>query len=66
MSGKCDVENLKDSLPFWISNHLREKSYMADEINQLLSSPKKDPPSLEGSPSDVTPPPIERKPNTMT
>ncbi|GFZ21595.1 hypothetical protein Acr_29g0007570 [Actinidia rufa] len=26
---------------------------MADEINQLLSSPKEDPPSPEGSPSDI-------------
>ena len=50
MSGRSDVEdieNLGDSLPSWISDHLGEKTYMADEVNQLPLPPPK-----ESSPRD--------------
>ena len=35
MSGNGDVGNLENSLPSWISDHLGQKSYMMDEVNQL-------------------------------
>ncbi|GFS43627.1 hypothetical protein Acr_00g0086100 [Actinidia rufa] len=39
------LENLKDSLPSWISKHLGEgSSYMIIETNMLPSSPREDPP----------------------
>ena len=44
-----NLENLEDSLPSWISEHLREgSSYMTDEMNRLPSSPRENP--LEASP----------------
>ena len=51
MSNSADVkdlenlglENLGDSLPSWVSEHLGEKSFMSDEVHQFPSSP------LEGS-----------------
>ncbi|GFZ04977.1 hypothetical protein Acr_17g0005490 [Actinidia rufa] len=39
---------------------------MADEVAQLPSSPREDPPSLEASLSVTTPPSIERETNIMT
>ena len=65
MSIRADVGNLDDLLPSWISNHLGEKSYMADEVTQLPFSSREGPPSLEASPS-TTPPQIEKKTNIMT
>ena len=42
--GVGDLENLEDSLPSWISEHLgKGSSYMADEVNQLPSSPRENP-----------------------
>ena len=66
MSSKADVGDLENSLPSWISNHLGEKSYMADEITRLSSSPRKGSPSLEVKPSADVLPPIEKETNTMT
>ncbi|GFZ14243.1 hypothetical protein Acr_24g0004330 [Actinidia rufa] len=63
MSDSGDVKNLENSQPTWISDHLGEKSYMADEVNQLPFSSRKDLPSLEDSPSAATPLPIERETN---
>ena len=51
MSSKADVGDLENSLPSWIFNHLDEKSYMAEEITQLPSSPRKDTPRPEVRPS---------------
>ena len=66
MSSRIDVGDLDNSLPSWISDHLGEKSYMANEVNQLPSSPREDSPNPEGSPSVATFPPVERKTNVMT
>ena len=75
MSSRTDVGDLENSLPSWISDHLGEKSYMADKVNQLPLSPGKDHPSPEVRPStdasEVKPsvdalPPIEREANTMS
>ena len=50
MSNKVDVGDLDNSMPSWISNHLGEKSYMADEVNQLLLPPlEESPPQDESS-----------------
>ena len=66
MSVDGNAGDLENFPPFWIFNHLGEKLYMADEVAQLSSSPKDDPPSPEGSPSVSIPPPIERENNIMT
>ena len=66
MSGNADIGDLDNSLPSWISDHLGENSYMADEITQLPSSPREDPSSLEGSPSADALPSLERETNNMT
>ena len=66
MSSEANIGDLDNSLPSWISDHLGEKSYMADEVNQLPSSPQENPPSPEASPSVTTPPPTERETNIMT
>ena len=50
MSGNSDVGNLENTLPSWIFDHLGEKSYMMDEVNQLSSSPKVESPDNEGVP----------------
>ena len=52
MSNRADVgnlENLEDSLPSWISEHIKEKSYMTDEVNQLSSSPLEESPLRDDS-----------------
>ena len=69
MSNRAEVGDLKklwNSLPSWISEHLGEKSYMNDEVNQLPSSPPKNSPSPKASPTVATPPSIERGTNIMT
>ena len=66
MSSKVDVGDLENSLPSWILDHLGEKSYMADKVTQLPSSPREDPPSPEVRPSVDAFPPTERKTNIMT
>ena len=50
MSSKVDVGDLENFLPSWISDHLGEKSYMADKVNQLALSPRKDSSSFKNSP----------------
>ncbi|GFS38320.1 hypothetical protein Acr_00g0056790 [Actinidia rufa] len=65
MFSRDDLGNLNNSLPPWISDHLGENSYMADEV-QLPYSPRENPPSPEASPSGTTPPTIEREINIMT
>ncbi|GFZ11565.1 hypothetical protein Acr_22g0009630 [Actinidia rufa] len=44
-----DLGNLKDSLPSWITDHLREgsSSFMTNEVNQSPDSPREDPPIPE-------------------
>ncbi|GFZ15638.1 hypothetical protein Acr_25g0000470 [Actinidia rufa] len=49
MSNRADVGDLENSLPYWISKHLGEKSYMTDEVNQLHSSPFEEPPLRDDS-----------------
>ena len=66
MSSRTDVGDLENSLPSWISDHLGEKSYMANEVNQLPLSPRKDHFSSEDSPLVVPLPLLEKEVNTMT
>ena len=58
MSSRSEVGDLKklgDSLRAWISEHLgKRSSYMANEVNQLPSSPGKNPYRVD--PSDASPP----------
>ena len=67
-----DLENLEDSLPSWISEHLGEKSYMTDEFNQLPSSPLEESPLRNDSfdhredPEMSTSSPFENEINVMT
>ena len=67
-----DLENLEDSLPSWIYEHLGEKSYMIDEVNQLLSSPPEESPLRDNSsdhkedPEMSTSSPFEKEINVMT
>ena len=67
-----DLENLEDSLPSWISEHLREKSYIIDMVNQLLSSPPEESPLRDDSsdhrkdPEMNTSSPLEKEINVMT
>ncbi|GFY95689.1 hypothetical protein Acr_10g0010740 [Actinidia rufa] len=63
---KAKQSNLENSLPSWIVDHLGEKSFMANEVTQPPSSPREDPPSLEGSPSVATPLPFEKETNITT
>ena len=75
MSSRTDVgdlENLENSLPSWISEHLREKSYMTDELNQLTSSPFEESPIQDDSSNHredlqmATSTPLEKELNIMT
>ena len=66
MSNITELGDLDNSLPSWISDHLGEKSYMADEVNHFPSSPREDSSSLEGSPPTVPLPSIEKEINIMT
>ena len=36
-------EHLENSLPYWVFEHLGEKSVMMDKVNQLPKSPREDP-----------------------
>ena len=44
-----NLENLENSLLSWIFEHLEEKSYMTDEVNQLPSSPFEESPIRDDS-----------------
>ena len=66
MFGNRDVRNLENSLLSWIFDHLGEKSYMTDEVNQFSSSPKVEPPNNEGVPLIDDRPLPKREINTMT
>ena len=66
MSNNGDIGNLENTLPSWIYDHLGEKSYMTDEVNQLSSSPKVESPDNEGVPSVDDRPSPKREINTMT
>ena len=66
MSSKADVEDLENFLPSWISDHLGEKSYMADEGTRLPSSPMEDTSSPEVRPSVDVLLLIKKETNTMT
>ena len=66
MYNRANVGVLENSVPSWISDHLGERSYMADEVNKLPSSHRKDPPSPKLRPSADALPPIERETNTMS
>ncbi|GFY85718.1 hypothetical protein Acr_04g0004560 [Actinidia rufa] len=63
-----DFENLKDSLPSWITDHLEEgsSSFMTDEVNQSPDSPREDSPTPEDVPIIIVPPLIEKEINIMT
>ena len=67
-----DLENLGDSLPSWVSEHLGEKLFMSDEVHQLSSSPPKGSPLKDDSldyrvePEMSTTSPLEKEVNVMT
>ena len=75
MPNKINIGDLDNFLPYWVFDHLKEKSYMTDEVNQLSSSAKED--LLEESPLrddffvpkgdfEDTISPLEREFSTMT
>ena len=66
MSNKAGVRDFQNSLLSWISDHLGEKSYMADEVTQLPSSPRENPSNPEGSPSVVLAFQIEKETKIRT
>ncbi|GFZ05449.1 hypothetical protein Acr_17g0010210 [Actinidia rufa] len=74
MSGNVEVGDLENTVPSWISDHLRERSHMTTEVTQYPSSLREDPSDNEGSPlvdNDESPsvdtrPSSERETNIMT
>ncbi|GFY96839.1 hypothetical protein Acr_11g0011450 [Actinidia rufa] len=42
MSGKITVEDLENSFPSWISDHLRDCSFMETEVRDYPVSPSED------------------------
>ena len=42
MFGEVTVEDLENSLPFWISDHLGDCSFMEIEVKDYPASPKED------------------------
>ena len=72
MSGRSDVGDLDDSLPFQVFEHLGEKSFMTGVVNQLHSSPPKESPirnessDQERNPDIDTYTPLEKEFNIMT
>ena len=66
MSNKADVGDFENFLPSWISDHLGEKLYLANEVTQFPSSHRKDTPSPEVRPLDNVLSSIERETNTMS
>ncbi|GFY81086.1 hypothetical protein Acr_01g0008950 [Actinidia rufa] len=63
-----DLENLEDSLPYWITGHLVEgsSSFMTNEVNQSTDSPREDPLTLEDVPIVTVSPSVEKEVNIMT
>ena len=67
-----NLENLENSLLSWIFEHLEEKSYMTDELNQLPSSPFEESPLRNDSSDHGKDPevairtPLENELNVMT
>ncbi|GFS38366.1 hypothetical protein Acr_00g0057070 [Actinidia rufa] len=57
----ADIGDLDNSLPSWVSKHLGEKSFMTDELNELLSSPPKESSDLGEDPEMENRPPPERE-----
>ncbi|GFS38387.1 hypothetical protein Acr_00g0057180 [Actinidia rufa] len=69
MSHIPDVVNSgdQDSLPSWISDHLRERSsYMTEEVNQSPASPMEGSSALETNTLAAIHPLVEEKTNIMT
>ncbi|GFZ01026.1 hypothetical protein Acr_14g0006610 [Actinidia rufa] len=66
MSGNINITDLENTFPYWISNHLGERSYMDTAVTQYPTSPRDDSSRNEGSPSIDTRPPPERETNIMT
>ena len=70
-SGIC-VGDLDNTLPSWVSEHLGEKSYMTDEVNQPPSSPLEESSSQAKNfdhgedPEIATRTPLEKEFNVMT
>ena len=66
MSGQVTVDDIENSLPYWISNHLGESSYMEEVVTEYPSSPREVSPRNDGDPPVGTRPPPERETNIMT
>ena len=59
-------ENLEDSLPSWVSDHLGEgSSYIIDKVNQSPKSPMEDPSIPEVNPLVAIYPSMEKETNIM-
>ena len=66
MSDEVIVDDLENSLPSWIFDHLGERSYMEIELIKFLSSPKEDSSWNEGDPPVDTRLPPKREMNITT
>ena len=61
------LEDLEDSLPSWVSDHLGEgSSYITDEVNLSPESPMEDPSIPEVNPLIAIHPSVEKETNIMT
>ncbi|GFY87312.1 hypothetical protein Acr_05g0009510 [Actinidia rufa] len=66
MSGEVTIEDLENSLPSWISDHLGDRSYMETTVREYPNSPREDHiEAIQGLPIDTKPPP-EKETNIMT
>ena len=71
-----DFEILENSLSSWISEHLEERSYMTNEVNQLSVSLGEDPHEQSSfldefsnhgeDPQTIVHSPLEKEENVMT
>ena len=66
MSGRDDIGDLESSLSCWISEHVGEKSFMTNEVNQLPSSPQKESSDHGEDPTIDNRLPPEKEVNIMT
>ena len=61
MSDNFNVRDAENTLTSWISNHLRERSYMDTEVTKYPSFPREESSENEESPSVDTRPPSKRR-----
>ncbi|GFZ00197.1 hypothetical protein Acr_13g0015960 [Actinidia rufa] len=61
MSSRADVGDLDNSLPSWVSEHLGEKSFRTDKVNEFPSSPLEESFDFGEDPEMENRPPPERE-----